>query len=129
MRKDEYIRMLFDDNATAGGAQKEINEAIIDCADIALSQMPEDFEIEDTSVGLHEFWNAIAAEATDKKHKGLEAHGRRCVAVSPLRAAEIIAEMLGAKFERASRRLAAKREGSRTARPEIPQVVRLEDLL
>lgn len=129
MRRDEYIRMLLADNATAGGARKEINEAIIDCADIALSQMPETFEIENTSVGLHEFWNAIAAEATDKKREGLEEHRRRCVAVSPLRAAEIIAEMLGAKFERASRRLAAKREGSRTARPEIPQVVRLEDLL
>lgn len=121
MKKDEYIRMLLTDNATAGGAQKEINEAIIDCTDIALSQMPENFEIENTSVGLHEFWNAIAAEAADKKHEQLKAGGRRCVAVSPLRAAEIIAGMLGAKFERASRRLAVK--------SEAPQVVRLEDLL
>ena len=120
MKKDEYIRMLLADNATAGGAQKEINEAIIDCADIALSQMPENFEIANTSVGLHEFWNAIAAEAADKKHKQREAGGRRCVAVSPLRAAELIAQKLGAKFERASRRLAEK--------PAEPKVVRLEDL-
>ena len=40
--------------------------------------------------------------------------------MSPLRAAELIAQKLGAKFERASRRL--------TEKPAEPKVVRLEDL-
>lgn len=110
MKKDEYIRMLLADNATAGGAQKELNEAIIDCVDIALSQETEDFEIEDTKIGLDTFWAAIRdAGRKEASH-----------CVSPLRAAELIAQKLGAKFERASRRLAEK--------PAEPKVVRLEDL-
>ena len=108
MKKDEYIRMLLQDNATAAEPQKEINEAIIDCVDIALSQMPANFEIEDTQVGLSDFWTIIQQE-------GRNASGH---CVSPLRAAELIAEKLGAKFERASRRFGGK-----------PSVRSLEDFL
>ena len=50
MKKDEYLSMLIKDNVTADGYQHEINEAIIDCVDIALSQMPASFEIQDTSI-------------------------------------------------------------------------------
>ena len=50
MKKEEYIRMLLADNETEKQPQKELNEAIIDCVDIALSQEPEDFEIEDTKI-------------------------------------------------------------------------------
>ena len=108
MKKDEYIRMLLQDNATAAEPQKEINEAIIDCVDIALSQMPANFEIKDTQVGLSDFWTIIQQE-------GRNASGH---CVSPLRAAELIAEKLGAKFERASRRFGGK-----------PSVRSLEDFL
>lgn len=110
MKKEEYIRMLLADNETEKQPQKELNEAIIDCVDIALSQEPEDFEIEDTKIGLDTFWAAI-------KDAGRK-EASHCV--SPLRAAELIAQKLGAKFERASRRLAEK--------PAEPKVVRLEDL-
>lgn len=110
MKKEEYIRMLLADNETEKQPQKELNEAIIDCVDIALSQEPEDFEIKDTKIGLDTFWAAIR-EAGRKE-------ASHCV--SPLRAAELIAQKLGAKFERASRRLAEK--------PAEPKVVRLEDL-
>ena len=99
MKKDEYLSMLIKDNITAGGYQHEINEAIIDCVDIALSQMPASFEIQDTSIGLAEFWEII-----QKEGKKSAAH-----CCSPLRAAELIAEKLGAKFERASRRLGGAR--------------------
>lgn len=110
MKKEEYIRMLLADNETEKQPQKELNEAIIDCVDIALSQMPEDFEIEDAKIGLNEFWAAIKdAGRKEPSH-----------CVSPLRAAELIAQKLGAKFERASRRLAEK--------PAEPKVVRLEAL-
>ena len=110
MKKEEYIRMLLADNETEKQPQKELNEAIIDCVDIAVSQMPEDFEIEDAKIGLNEFWAAIKdAGRKEPSH-----------CVSPQRAAELIAQKLGAKFERASRRLAEK--------PAEPKVVRLEDL-
>lgn len=108
MKKDEYIRMLLQDNATAAEPQKEINDTIIDCVDIALSQMPANFEIEDTQIGLSDFWSLIQKE-------GRSASGH---CVSPLRAAELIAEKLGAKFERASRRYGGK-----------PAVRSLEDFL
>lgn len=51
--------MLIEDNATAAEPQKEMNAAIIDCVDIALSQMPESFEVKDTGAGLAEFWTMI----------------------------------------------------------------------
>ena len=108
MKKAEYIRMLTADNATAAEPQKEMNEAIIDCVDIALSQMPEGFEVKDMGAGIADFWAMIQKE------------GRASVAhcCSPIRAAELIAERLGAKYERASVRYANK-----------PAVKRLEDFL
>lgn len=93
MKKQEYIEMLFKDNETESVDQKEINEAIIDCADIALSQVPDNYEI-NGRIGLKEFWDAI-------KEEGRKTRGN---CVSPLRAAELIAELLGTKFERASKR-------------------------
>ena len=103
MKKAEYIRMLIEDNATAAEPQKEMNAAIIDCVDIALSQMPESFEVKDTGAGLAEFWTMM------------QGFGACC---SPFRAIEQIAERLGAKYERASVRYANK-----------PAVKRLEDFL
>lgn len=108
MKKAEYIRMLIADNATAAEPQKEMNEAIIDCVDIALSQMPEGFEVKDTGAGIADFWALIQKEG--------RASAVHCC--SPIRAAELIAERLGAKYERASVRYANK-----------PAVKRLEDFL
>ena len=45
MKKDEYLSMLIKDNVTADGYRHEINEAIIDCVDIALSQIRPNIEI------------------------------------------------------------------------------------
>ena len=73
MKKEEYIRMLLEDNETEKQPQKELNEAIIDCVDIALSQEPEDFEIKDTKIGLDTFWAAIRdAEPAEPKVVRLE---------------------------------------------------------
>jgi len=93
MRKAEYLELLWTDNETSEMIEKERNEAIIDCVEIALSQMPSSFEV-DGSKGLKEFYAAITAEGRKRKSG----------CVSPLRAAELIAEMLGAKFEREKRR-------------------------
>ena len=108
MKKAEYIRMLIEDNATAAEPQKEMNAAIIDCVDIGRSEMHESGEGKDKGAGLAEFWVMIQIEG-----KASAAHG-----CSPHRAAELIAERLGAKYERASVRYATK-----------PAVKRLEDFL
>lgn len=99
--------MLIEDNATAAEPQKEMNAAIIDCVDIALSQMPESFEVKDTGAGLAEFWTMIQRRQSE-----------RGALLFPIRAAELIAERLGAKYERASVRYANK-----------SAVKRLEDFL
>lgn len=107
MRKDEYIDLLIKDNRTSGDRQK-LYADVIDCTDIALSQMPSDFEV-DSAIGLKELFADI--------EKAGRASPNRCV--GPFEAAEIIAKKLGATYVRASMR--KEQTGN--------DIVRLEDLL
>ena len=89
MRKNEYLMMLCQDNETEKEPIKELHEAVFECAVEALSQMGDDFEV-DAKVGLPELYKVI--EAAGK--------GTKAQCVSPFRAAELIAEKLGAHYKR-----------------------------
>lgn len=112
MKRDEYLKMLFEDNQTEKEPTKELHEAVLECAVEALSQEIADFEA-DQAIGLSELYKLIEEE------------GRKTRAVSPFRAAELIAEKLGAKYKRPLDRLAHlfQNVGQR------PATFRLEDLL
>lgn len=112
MKRDDYLMMLFQDNETEKEPTKELHEAVLECAVEALSQENADFEV-DQSVGLAELYKLIEDE------------GRKKQVVSPFRAAELIAEKLGAKYKRPIDRLAHFFENVR----EKPKTIRLEDLL
>ena len=92
MRKDKYVEGLVEDNLTSGDKQK-LYADVIDCTDIALSQMPSDFEV-DAAVGLKELFSEI--------EKAGRASPNHCV--GPFEAAELIAKKLGATYVRASMR-------------------------
>ena len=112
MKRDEYLKMLYEDNETEKEPTKELHEAVLECTVEALSQENADFEV-DQSVGLAELYKLIEDE------------GRKTRVVSPFRAAELIAEKLGAKYKRPLDRLAHlfQNVGQR------PATFRLEDLL
>lgn len=104
MLKNEYIDLLLKDNETTGNLKK-LYEDVIDCVEIALSQAPSNFEV-DSAIGL------------EKLYKKIEKAGRKSPnnCVGPFEAAELIAELLGTKYIRASR----KKES---------QIINLEDFL
>lgn len=104
MKKNEYIKLLLKDNETSGAKQKLFAD-VIDCTEIALSQTPDNFEI-DSTIGLEKLFKAI--EDTGRKSPN------HCV--GPFEAAEIIAKLLGTTYIRASRRKEQK-------------IVNLEDFL
>lgn len=104
MKKNEYIGLLLKDNETSGAKQKLFAD-VIDCTEIALSQTPDNFEI-DSTIGLEKLFKAI--EDTGRKSPN------HCV--GPFEAAEIIAKLLGTTYIRASRRKEQK-------------IVNLEDFL
>ena len=112
MKRDEYLKMLFEDNQTEKEPTKELHEAVLECAVEALSQEIADFEA-DQAVGLSELYKLIEEE------------GRKTRGVAPSRAAELIAKKLGAKYKRPLDRLAHlfQNVGQR------PATFRLEDLL
>lgn len=92
MTKSKYIEMLIQDNETEKEPTKILYADVIDCADIALSQTPETFEI-DASIGLKDLYAEI--ESAGKKSA---AH-----CVGPFEAAELIAKKLGTTYTRKSR--------------------------
>ena len=95
MRRNEYLQMLYQDNETEEENKKELYAAVLECTVEALSQENDDFDA-DQSIGLHELYQLIEAE------------GRKKGVVSPFRAAELIAEKLGAKYKRPIERFAHK---------------------
>lgn len=97
MKKHEYIQLLITDNETSGD-KKAIYNDVIDCVDIALSQTPNDFDI-DSSIGLEALFTEI-----EKKAKENQKNNIGCV--GPFEAAELIAKKLGAKYERITRKAA-----------------------
>ena len=103
MKKNEYLMMLCQDNETETEPLKELHEAVFECTVEALSQMGEDFEV-DSKIGLPELYKVI--EAAGK--------GTKAQCVSPFRAAELIAEKLGANYKRPLDRVKALIGGSRS---------------
>lgn len=97
MKKAEYIQLLITDNETSGD-KKAIYNDVIDCVDIALSQTPNDFEL-DGSIGLETLFAEI-----EKKAKENQKNNIGCV--GPFEAAELIAAKLGTKYERITRKAA-----------------------
>lgn len=111
MRRNEYLQMLYQDNETEEEKKKELYTAVLECTVEALSQESESFEA-DQSVGLKELYPLIENE------------GRKKGVVSPFRAAELIAEKLGAKYKRPIERFAHLFKNVAVAKHR-----RLEDLL
>ncbi len=94
--KDEFLKMMSQDIATESELMKSIYIDVIECMDIALSQSPATFDVpsDQTVKGAYEL--------IQNRAKARQKNGVACV--GPFEAAEIIAEYLGAKYERASKR-------------------------
>lgn len=98
MNKQEYIDMLVIDNETSGD-KKDLYDNVIECVELALSQMPSNFE-PNGSIGLEDLYDEIEKEARRRK-KGA------CVCIGMYDAAEILAKKLGAQYARVARRESA----------------------
>ena len=96
MRKDEFMKMMFEDLETESEPKKTLLSDVLECMDIALSQTPDTFDVapDKTLSG--------AFALIEKRGKERQKSGTACV--GPFEAAEIIAEYLGTKYERASKR-------------------------
>lgn len=101
MRKQDYIQLLVTDNQTTGDKQPLYND-VIDCVDIALSQTPSDYDI-DSSIGLEELFKEIEQKAKENQKNNIGC-------VGPFEAAELIANKLGTKYERVTRKAAANND-------------------
>ncbi len=97
MKKQDFLKMMVQDNETEKPGQKELYADIIECMDIALSQMPDDFEI-DNNKNVKEAYAEIEKFAKENKRRS----------VGPFESAEIIAKYLGATYIRASRKYATE---------------------
>ncbi len=95
MRKDEFLRMMVQDNETVSDPQKSLYADVIECMDIALSQSPADTVIADdkTAEGAYKTVEEFARKNNRKS-------------VGPFESTEIIAEYLGVKYERATKKFA-----------------------
>jgi|GEM_PF-2405424 len=101
MKKNDYIEMLIQDNATESKGFKSLYDDVIDCVDIALSQEPDTFDV-DGKIGLTELWKIISDEGVKRARETKNAGS-----VGPFEAAELIAKKLGATYTRASHRASA----------------------
>lgn len=99
MRKDEFLKMMFEDNETESEPKKTLYADVLDCMDIALSQTARDYDVPEGKT-LQGAFALIEKRAKEKQKSGT-------ACVGPFEAAEIIAEYLGTKYERASRRFSA----------------------
>lgn len=112
MKKGEYLKMLLQDVEGEKQPEKELYEAVLECTAEALSQSHEDFEV-DAKIGIDELWKTILDKGRESKVK----------CVSPFRAAELIAEKLGAHYARPIHQLRA------VFGDVAPSLHRLEDLI
>ena len=98
MRKDDFLKMMYEDIATEKEPQKSLYMDVIECMDIALSQSPASFDVpaDKTVKGAFE----LIQKRGNEKRQG------EAACVGPFEAAKIIAEYLGTKYVRASKRLA-----------------------
>lgn len=93
MKKQDFLKMMVQDNETEKPGQKELYADVIECMDIALSQMPDDFEVDN---------NKNVKDAYAEIEKFARANSRK--AVGPFESAEIIAKYLGATYIRATKK-------------------------
>ncbi len=100
MNKTEFLKMMRQDIETKKEPQKTIYADIIDCMEIALSQSSDAFEVEADKTVKGAF------DKIEERAKKNKCGNVGCV--GPYEAAGIIAEYLGAKYERASKRIAPK---------------------
>ena len=104
MRKDDFLQMMWQDIETESEPTKTLYADVIECMDLALSQSPDTFEIAGDKTVKGAF------ELIQKRGKERQKNGMACV--GPFEAAELIADYLGTKYERASKRLAKKKKVS-----------------
>lgn len=104
MRKDEFLQMMWQDIETESEPQKSLYADVIECMDLALSQSPDTFEVASDKTVKDAF------ALIEKRAKERQKNGMACV--GPFESAEILAEYLGTKYERASKRLAKKKKVS-----------------
>ena len=97
MKKVDFLQMLVEENNDP--KNQKLYSDVIDCLDLGLSQVPDDFEIEDTSVGLKELFGMIEKKAREN------GSGKQCV--GPFEVAEMFAAKFGAKYSRLSKRSVA----------------------
>lgn len=107
MKKNDYLKMLFQDNETEIEPKKELHEAVLECTVEALSQTDDNYEI-DGNIGLTQLFEEI-----QKNGRATKAH-----CVSPFHASELIAAKLGVKYVRPIDKLRASFGGSSSA-PKI----------
>ena len=96
MRKDEFLRMMVQDNETESNKNKKALHAdVIECMDIALSQSPADTEIaaDKTTEGAY----TVVEEFARKNNR---------TSVGPFESVELIAQYLGVNYERATKKYA-----------------------
>lgn len=96
MNKNEFLQMMWQDNETEQEPKKTLHADVIECMYLALSQSPDTLEVP------HDKTVAGAYALIEKRGRESKA---RCV--GPFEAAEIIAEYLGTKYVRPSKRFAA----------------------
>lgn len=96
MRKQDFLKMLVQDNETEDVKVKALYSDVIECIDIALSQMPDDFEIDN---------NKNTKDAFKEIENFAKKNNRR--AVGPFESAEILAKYLGATYVRATQKYAS----------------------
>lgn len=114
MKKNEYLRMLFQDNETEAQPKKELHEAVLECTVEALSQTDDNFEV-DGKIGLPELFKEI-----EKQGRAAASH-----CVSPFQASELIAKKLGVTYSRPIDKLRA--QFGTASKPAAK--MRLEDFL
>lgn len=100
MKKDEFLRMMWQDNETEQEPKKTLYADVIECMDIALSQASDTHEVpsDRTAQGAYEL---IEKRGQEKRKEG-------AYCVGPFEAAEVIAPYLGTTYTRPSKRFAAK---------------------
>lgn len=94
MKKDDFLQMMWQDNETESEPNKTLYADVIECMDIALSQSSDTYEVPENKT-VKEAYALIEKRGKESK--------ARCV--GPFEAAEILAEYLGTKYVRPSRKL------------------------
>ena len=97
MNKEDFLKMMVQDIETLNEPEKSLYRDVIECMDIALSQMPKSFEV-DSSKNVKDAYGAIEKFAREHKRK----------AIGPFESAEILAQYLGSTYVRATKKYSSQ---------------------